>query len=147
MRQVRFGSYSMCATFAGIPSLLRRKSTIRYCCLWPPPRCRDVFRPATLRPPVFGFGARRLRSGVERVSSAKSETVWNRRPGLVGLRARSAIRSSPLEQIDLVALGEGHERALGVGALPDAVGPSVALGLALAHHRVDLGHLDAEGLL
>ena len=26
------------ATFAGTPSLLRRKSTTRYFCLWPPPR-------------------------------------------------------------------------------------------------------------
>ncbi len=30
MRAFRFGSYSMVATLAGTPSLLRRKSTIRY---------------------------------------------------------------------------------------------------------------------
>ena len=37
MRAVRLGSYSMCATFAGTPSLFRRKSTIRYRRLVPPP--------------------------------------------------------------------------------------------------------------
>src|SRR6266404_1285323 len=30
---LRFGSYSMAATFAGTPSLSRRKSTLRYCFL------------------------------------------------------------------------------------------------------------------
>ena len=37
--------YSIAATVAGTPSLVRLKSTIRYCCLWPPPRCRAVLRP------------------------------------------------------------------------------------------------------
>ena len=45
MRQVRFGSYSMAATLAVTPSLVRLKSMMRYCCLWPPPRWRDVLRP------------------------------------------------------------------------------------------------------
>ena len=38
MRALRFGSYSMAATFAGTPSLFRRKSMTRYWRLWPPPR-------------------------------------------------------------------------------------------------------------
>src|ERR1700724_1443031 len=137
----------MWATFAGTPSLFLRKSTMRYCCLWPPPRCREVLRPATLRPPVFGLGASRLRSGSARVSSAKSETVWNRRPGLVGLRERRAIRSSRLEEVDLVAVRQRDDRALGVLAAPDAVGAAVADGLALATQGIDLLHLHAEGLL
>ena len=42
-----------------------------------------------------------------RVMSEKSETVWNRRPGLVGLRLRSAISPcSVLEEVDRVALDE-----------------------------------------
>ena len=45
MRQLRFGSYSMAATLAGTPSLVRLKSMMRYCCLWPPPRWRAVLRP------------------------------------------------------------------------------------------------------
>ena len=45
MRQLRFGSYSMAATLAGTPSLMRRKSTMRYRCLWPPPLWRAVLRP------------------------------------------------------------------------------------------------------
>src|SRR5579871_3912489 len=137
----------MCATLAGIPSFVRRKSTMRYCCLWPPPRCREVLRPATLRPPVFGLGASSERSGVRRVSSAKSETVWKRRPGLVGFRDRSAIRSSPLEQVDLVVGRERHDRALGVVATADLARPAVADGLALAAQRVHLRDLDPEGLL
>src|SRR6516162_9068209 len=137
----------MCATLAGTPSLFRRKSTTRYCCLWPPPRCREVLRPATLRPPVAGLAAIRLRSGRERVSSAKSETVWNRRPALVGFRDRSAIRSSRLEEVDLVAGCERDHGTLGVVPVSGLVGPSVPDRLALAPKRVHLGHLDAEGLL
>ena len=41
-----------------------------------------------------GFGLSSDFSGLSRVISAKSETVWNRRPGLVGLRLRTGIVSS-----------------------------------------------------
>src|SRR5690606_29151578 len=107
MRHDRLGSYSMAATTAGTPSLSRRKSMTRYRCLWPPPRCRAVLRPWTLRPPDELFLATRDRSGRSRVISAKSATVWKRRPGLVGLRLRSAIAGpdSILEEVDRVALG------------------------------------------
>ena len=91
MRALRLGSYSMAATLAGMPSLFRRKSMIRYCCLWPPPRWRDVLRPWLLRPPLCGLGASSDFSGRSRVISEKSETVWKRRPGLVGLRERSGM--------------------------------------------------------
>ena len=42
MRAVRFGSYSIAATFAGTPSLSRRQSMMRNRRLWPPPTCRVV---------------------------------------------------------------------------------------------------------
>src|ERR671938_1580568 len=97
MREVRFGSYSMCATLAGTPSLsLRRKSISRYCRLWPPPWCRVVMRPWTLRPPFLGSGASSDFSGVDRVISAKSATLEPRRPGVVGLYLRIAIADSVL---------------------------------------------------
>src|SRR6476659_1868764 len=101
MRQVRFGSYSMAATLAVTPSLTRLKSMMRYCCLWPPPRWRAVLRPYALRPPDLGLGARSDFSGRLLVISEKSETVWNRRPGLVGLRVRIPTMNSVLEQRDL----------------------------------------------
>src|SRR4051794_24086299 len=109
MRQLRFGSYSTAATLAGTPSFVRLKSMTRYCCLWPPPRCLAVLRPWLLRPPVRLLGARRDFSGVVLVISEKSETVWNRRPGLVGLRLRMAIVVLSLEQVDRVTLGEGDD--------------------------------------
>src|SRR5215218_999058 len=140
MRQVRFGSYSMLATVAGTPSLCRRKSMTRYCCLWPPPRWRAVLRPWLLRPPVRDFLASSDFSGVVRVTSAKSETVWNRRPGLVGLRLRSAI-STCLEDLDL-ALGEGDDGPLGVGQLDLDRALASPLGLALAVGGVHLADLD-----
>src|SRR5215204_2527313 len=134
MRQDRLGSYSMCATLAGTPSLVRLKSTMRYCCLWPPPRWRAVLRPCTLRPPLRVFWATSDFSGSSRVMSEKSETVWNRRPGLVGLRLRSAMGlsfSAGLEDLDL-ALGEGDDRTLGVGQLRADRAAATALRLALA---------------
>src|SRR4029453_8972842 len=116
MRHDRLGSYSMAATTAGTPSLVRRKSITRYRCLWPPPRWRAVLRPCTLRPPVEDFLATSDRSGRSRVTSEKSATVWNRRPGLVGLRLRSAMALGSIrEEVDRVALGEGDDRPLGCG--------------------------------
>src|SRR3954454_9515702 len=119
MRALRFGSYSIAATLAGTPSLFRLKSTMRYCCLWPPPRWRDVLRPYELRPPVRGLGASSDFSGLSVVISEKSETVSNRRPALVGLRLRRVISSSALEQPDALTLGEGHDCPLRVGALAE----------------------------
>ena len=49
----RFGSYSIAATFAGMPSFVRLKSIFRYLRLAPPPRWREVTRPWALRPPDF----------------------------------------------------------------------------------------------
>src|SRR5688572_14530634 len=80
--------------------------------------------------------------------SEKSETVWKRRPGLVGLSLRSAIMPwSVREELDRLALDEGDDRSLGVGSLAVGERPPVALALARAVQRVHLGHAHAEDLL
>src|SRR3712207_6503080 len=152
MRAVRFGSYSMCATFAGTPSLSDRlKSISRYWRLCPPPWCRVVILPCALRPPLLCSGRTSDFSGVDRVISAKSATLDPRRPGLVGLYLRMAITSvlsarPATEQVDAAALlGERDDRPLGVLAL--AVAGAGALALARAVERVHALHLDPEHLL
>src|SRR5690606_3975606 len=126
MRAVRFGSYSMCATLAGTPSLsARRKSMTRYWRLWPPPWCRAVIRPALLRPAFFGSGRTSDFSGVDRVISAKSATLAPRRPGVVGLYLRMLISAfrprrsgdRSTEDVDTLARCDRDDRALGVGPL------------------------------
>src|SRR5205085_1110109 len=87
----RFGSYSICATFAGTPSLRRLKSIFRYKRLAPPPRWRDVLRPFELRPPDFLRPSVSDFSGSSRVISAKSGYVTKRRPGEVGFGLRIGI--------------------------------------------------------
>src|SRR3954468_16262474 len=110
MRALRFGSYSIAATLAGTPSLFRLKSTMRYCCLWPPPRWRDVLRPYELRPPVRGLGASNDFSGLSLVISEKSETVWKRRPGLVGLRLRKGITELRMQRGGWNPVGRDRRR-------------------------------------
>ena len=88
MRAERFGSYSMCVTVAGTPCLLRLKSTFRYIRLWPPPRRRIEMCPWLSRPPLFVSGSTSDFSGVERVISAKSDTLRNRVPFVTGLNWR-----------------------------------------------------------
>src|SRR6266511_1861823 len=146
MRALRFGSYSIDATLAGTPSLSRRKSMTRYFCLWPPPRWREVIRPYELRPPVFGLCSVSDFSGRSRVTSAKSETVWNRRPGLVGLRLRIGMRLAP-EDLDAVALGERDDRPLLAGALTPPARAPVALALPATVEGVHVLDLDVEDLL
>src|ERR1700734_2369707 len=87
----RFGSYSISATLAGIPSLRRLKSILRYRRLAPPPRWREVLRPLELRPPDFFRPSVSDFSGVERVISAKSGYETNRIPGDVGFGLRIGI--------------------------------------------------------
>src|SRR5664279_3914661 len=161
MRAVRFGSYSMCATLAGTPSLSsRRKSMSRYARLWPPPWWRTVTRPCTLRPPLECSGRTSDFSGVVRVISTKSATLAPRRPEVVGLNLRIPIASFPsahqwslaarsgdrtTKDVDAVARHQRHDCPLGVFALTES-GPG-ALALALAVHRVDVGDLYAEDLL
>src|SRR5947209_16008425 len=99
MRALRLGSYSMWATLAGTPSLLRRKSTTRYRRLVPPPWWRAVIRPCVFRPALLRPLATRDFSGVERVSSSKLDTLAPRLPGVVGLYLRTAIVYFPVSKI------------------------------------------------
>src|SRR5665213_455942 len=85
----------MWATLAGIPSLTRLKSILRYRRLAPPPRWREVLRPAELRPPDFFSPSVSDFSGSERVISAKSGYVTKRIPGEVGLGLRIGITQAP----------------------------------------------------
>src|SRR5215203_4948570 len=91
----RLGSYSIAATRAGIPSLRRLKSMIRYRRLAPPPRWRAVLRPLALRPPDFFSPVVSDFSGSVFVISAKSANVMKRRPADVGLTLRIGIRGQP----------------------------------------------------
>src|SRR5215203_4653795 len=150
IRAVRFGSYSMCATLAGTPSLsYRLKSTSRYACLCPPPMCRVVIRPLLLRPPVLGLGTTSDFSGVDRVTSAKSATEAPRRPGVVGLYLRIAIALVPSrsgarggEDVDALAVGNAHDGPLGVGTTPGAVAHAPLLARPV--EGVDPGDVDLE---
>src|SRR5262244_2061527 len=94
MLALRFGSYSIAATFAGTPLLSRRKSTLRYCFLWPPPRCQTTTSPWLLRPPERFFGSRSRFSGVSLVISFLSSTVMNRLEAVYGLKLFSPIAAS-----------------------------------------------------
>src|SRR3954454_6246003 len=164
----------MCATLAGTPSLsARRKSITRYARLCPPPWCRAVTLPWTLRPPRPCSGRTSDFSGWSRVTSAKSATLEPRRPGVVGLYLRIAMgreslsvlsgpvgggrgwwagsRSRPsgaraAEDLDAVAGGDGDDGALGVLALAHLRAPA-ALALALAVDRVHAEDLDVKDLL
>src|SRR3954468_12786492 len=91
----RFGSYSIAATRAGTPSLVRLKSILRYSRLAPPPRWRAVLRPCELRPPDFLRPSTRVFSGSVFVISAKSGYVMNRRPGEVGFGLLIGITDRP----------------------------------------------------
>src|SRR6266571_6739204 len=84
MWALRFGSYSIAATLAGMPSLRRLKSIERYLRFAPPPRCRLVTRPRELRPPELDLPLTSDFSGCERVISERSTQVAKRRPGEVG---------------------------------------------------------------
>src|SRR3954451_19739268 len=150
----RLGSYSIAATRAGTPSLVRLKSILRYRRLAPPPRWRDVLRPRALRPPLLVRPSTSVFSGSVRVISAKSGYVMKRRPADVGLGLRIGIGLEvgleALEDRDGVALAHLHD-----GLLPLA-GPArgEAPALRLRGHRggADLEDLDVgeqlfDGLL
>src|SRR5260370_12101850 len=155
MRAVRFGSYSMCATLAGTPSLsARRKSISRYARLCPPPWCRVVMRPCTFRPPWECSGRTRDFSGSPRVSSEKSAPLAPRRPGVVGLYLRIAmcaqapqdvaggLADRAAEDIEALPFGEAHDGPL--GGCPLAPAEPGTAALARPVKRVDAGHLDPE---
>src|SRR3954451_5605293 len=151
MYDVRLGSYSIAATLAGTPSLVRLKSILRYRRLAPPPRWREVLRPCALRPPDFFRPSTRLFSGSDFVISAKSGYETKRRPGLVGLGLRIGMGLALLEALEALEDRDGlprrhlHDRLL---PGPSATGRiAAALGLGLHRHRADLDDVDVEELL
>src|SRR6478735_10427591 len=141
MREVRFGSYSISATRAGIPNLSRLKSMRRYCCLCPPPRRRSVMWPLLLRPPDFGDGSRSDFSGVPRVISSNPLTIRNRVPAVTG-RNCLMLMASALEDGDHVAILQHDDRLLPQRG--DPVGPPARDRLAAHHHRAHIldGHIE-----
>src|SRR5216684_5245248 len=145
----------MAATFAGTPVLSRRKSTLRYCFLCPPPRCQMTISPWLFRPPERFFGSSSAFSGSCLVMWLLSTTVINRRDAVYGLKLFSPIAASylllpslpqtvPVLQVlrvldHLLAFGELH-----VGFLPIA---PVAFVLAAAAHLADkIRRADARDL-
>src|SRR5690348_18015419 len=143
MRDVRFGSYSIPATFARMPNLFRRKSIRRYWRLCPPPCQRLVMWPLLLRPPVRRSGSTSDFSGSVLVISAKSDTERNRVAGVTGLNCRIPI--SALEHRDRVTLFEGHDRFFPRRATARACHTEPPGAPPGAHHqRPDVGHRDLE---
>src|ERR1035438_10394028 len=84
MRELRFGSYSMVATVAGMPYFSRLKSIRRSFCLWPPPWWRMVMRPVEFRPPVRGLTESSGLCGLFVVRSSFTSLVWKRSVGVIG---------------------------------------------------------------
>src|SRR5580693_5496623 len=79
-----------------MPTLSRRKSTLRYCFLWPPPRCQTTISPWLFRPPERFFGSSKAFSGSCLVMWLLSTTVINRRDAVYGLKLFSPIAASYL---------------------------------------------------
>src|SRR6185312_3525759 len=115
MNAVRFGSYSRRSTLPGASYLRRRKSTLRYACLAPPPMWRDVMRPSLLRPPVFVLPSTSVLTGLPFHSVDLSTWIRWRRPGDVGLYVLSAMvryPSEPCRHVDRLPVFERHDSSL-----------------------------------
>src|SRR5678816_4230953 len=102
--------------------------------------------PWTFRPPERFIASVRVFSGRSRVMSAKSLTVVRRRAAEVGLYFLMPMSDhASLEQVDLVALLQGDDRLLVVGALAGV--PPHPLHLAADHEGPDRLDVDVdEGL-
>src|SRR5579862_222339 len=153
----------MAATFAGMPTLSRRKSTLRYCFLWPPPRCQTTISPWLFRPPERFFGSSSAFSGSCLVMWLLSTTVMNRRDAVYGLKLFSPIAASylltansfcttwvPVLQVfrvldHLLAFGELHVRLLPIAPVADVL--SAAAHLADEIRGADVRDLYLENLL
>src|SRR5213594_45346 len=142
MRAVRFGSYSMAATRAGMANLFRLKSMRRYCRLWPPPCQRVVMWPRLLRPPVRFSGSSSDFSGSVFVTSAKSETERNRVAGVIGRNCRMPI--SALEHGDRVAFFERDDRLFPGRATAGTAGETARAAPGAHHQGAHVGHGDLE---
>src|SRR5947209_1340234 len=134
-----------------MPSLVRLKSTMRYCLRYPPPLWRVVMWPLLLRPECFFLTSSSERSGAFFETSLKSAVVMKRRAALVGLYFLTAILLLEVvhaAQLDLLAGREGDDGFFPVGL--HAAGALAAarevLLLAADVDRVDLHDGHAEDL-
>src|SRR5215468_8173155 len=142
MKAVRLGSYSSRSTVAGMSNLRRLKSMVRIRRLCPPPM-RELMRwPWLFRPPVLRLPTVSSFTGRPAHSSERSTVTSWRCAGVLGLYVLSAIALDPRRHVDLVALGEGHDRLLHIRPLADIA--AEALGLALQAQRIHGRHLDLE---
>src|SRR5690349_13603040 len=102
-------------------------------------------RPVLLRPPLLRRPSVSALTGSPFQSSPRSTITSWRCEGVVGLKVFNAIGSDTRRHVDLLALGEGDDRLLVIGALADAAAET--LHLALDPQRVDRGDLDVEQAL
>src|SRR5438270_8853863 len=105
-------------------------------------------RPCALRPPLFLTPSTSDFSGRSRVTSARSDQVAKRRPGLVGLCRLTATLLPDLlalEQLDVIVRMELDDRLLPRARL--AGGVAAALRLRLDAHRAHVAHAHVEDLL
>src|SRR5688572_18686943 len=126
-----------------MPSLLRRKSTMRRWCLWPPPWWRMVTRPWLLRPLPRRCGAVSGQYGSPLCSSGVTTFTSARRPGEVGLTLISGMARFRLfrrGEIDFLALGEAHVGLLPAALAADDAAEAALLALHVRHRDpLDLG--------
>src|SRR5487761_326469 len=113
---------------------------------WPPPRCRTVILPVTLRPECFLSETVRPRFGLTLTTSAKELTLMNRRPEEAG-RDRFSGTSHPLEEVgDGLAGLQGDHCLLPIAAPADDSAPAThsGAGHSLNRHHVDRDSSDLE---
>src|SRR5947209_6054737 len=105
-------------------------------------------RPFALRPPLFLTPSTSDFSGLSRVTSARSDQVAKRRPGLVGLCRLTATLLPDLlalEELDVVVGMELDDRLLPRARLAGRV--AATLRLRLDAHRAHVAHAHVEDLL
>src|SRR5215813_9492595 len=123
-------------------NLRRLKSMVRMRRLCPPPM-RELMRwPWLFRPPVLRLPTVSAFTGRPAHSSERSTVTSWRWAGVLGLYVLSAMPLDSRRHVDLVALGQGHDRLLHVRPLADIA--AEALGLAFQAQRVHGRHLDLE---
>src|SRR5687768_7692176 len=124
-----------------MPSLLRRKSTMRRWCLWPPPWWRMVTRPWLLRPLPLDCCTVSGQCGSPLCSSGVTTLTSARRPGEVGLTFTRGISLLRGREVDFLAFGKAH-----VGLLPAAAPARKAAEAALLALHVGDRHAGYLGL-
>src|SRR5487761_683430 len=106
-----------------------------------------VIEPPLLRPPLEFLPSVSALTGLPACRPARSTRTSWRWPGVTGLYDLSAIARSlqPRRDVDLLALFEGHDRALGIGGA--AIAALKDSHFAFSTQRVHALDLDVEQLL